>query len=185
MISLAPNNDILVGGSDGYVTFSKDGGASFDKILDKVDSPGTPGKGVYVVADEGYADNGKIYAAVVDSSGNLEVERGGASATKTWAGRDPEDAEDLVSTTGDPFPDYYVTGMHQWKSIIYVTIADGSNTRLYRALHLATADTGHLAQWSWSGESGESLGPGPSAIAMAPDTKGGPSFQGVCESSRN
>ncbi len=35
MITLAPNGDVLVGGSDGYISFSKDAGATFTRILDR------------------------------------------------------------------------------------------------------------------------------------------------------
>jgi hypothetical protein len=54
----APNGDILVGGSAGLASISKDAGATFSPL-----QPGLNPLGNYVVtADEGYADNNILYA---------------------------------------------------------------------------------------------------------------------------
>ncbi len=56
-IALAPNNDVLVGGSDGLLSFSKDGGATFTKTK----MSGGAGTNVYVAADDAYATNNIVH----------------------------------------------------------------------------------------------------------------------------
>lgn len=191
MITLAPNNDVLVGGYDGYASFSKDGGQTFTKILDIATNPTNADYGIHIVADDDYATNGLIYYAAV-STDDLIVERAKVGKTETWTSRNPEDDEDLPSaTTG--FTGWVVTGMAQAGDITYVLIADDDEgSRLYRALYLETADTGHLAEWSWTGEGGESFGYNTGdaplqikALKMAGATAKGPTFEAVCASSKD
>ncbi len=60
MLALANDGTLLVGGRNGEVAYSTDGGASFSRIGDFIGS-GTGN--VQVVADANFADNGIIYAA--------------------------------------------------------------------------------------------------------------------------
>jgi photosystem II stability/assembly factor-like uncharacterized protein len=60
MLSIAGDGTILVGGKNGHVAYSTDGGASFTRIREIIGS----GTGdVQVVADANYAENHTIYAA--------------------------------------------------------------------------------------------------------------------------
>jgi hypothetical protein len=151
MITLAPNNDILVGSSNGYVSFSKDGGDTFTKILDMIDDASS--EKVYVVADQDYAENNIIYAAAGD-----EVERGKADENYRWLSRE---SADMTGT---------VTGIAQYKNVIYVLV--GGSNQLWRALELKTADTGALAKWGYrSTSSHEVYDAEPNALKISPDYK--------------
>jgi hypothetical protein len=125
-IVLTSNGDILVGGSDGYVAFSKDGGSTFDRT--KVVSAGST---VFVAPDVDYADNNIIYAGAATS-----VKRGEASTTKSW------------STRGSMDTGFNIVGMAQTGSVIYALTNNSTITRLYRALNLKDAATTALALWS-------------------------------------
>ncbi len=66
MLSIAEKGTILVGGRNGEVAYSTDGGASFTRISEAI------GTGdVQVVADAGYQENGIIYAATDDSDNGI------------------------------------------------------------------------------------------------------------------
>jgi hypothetical protein len=159
MITLAPNNDILVGGSDGYVSFSKDGGSTFTKISDKT----TTGN-CHVVADKDYADNNIIYVASGDT-----VEVGEADKNESWSSSaSPDSIED--DSAGD------VTGAVRVDDVIYVLTSNGTDSRLYRALNLRDADTAALALWSYRQKDGYDLGATPQALKVSPDYKSGPRF---------
>ena len=125
-IVLTSNGDILVGGSDGYVAFSKDGGSTFDRTKVVV-----AGATVFVAPDVDYADNNIIYAGAGTS-----VKRGEASTTKSW------------STRGSMDTGYNIVGMGQTGSVIYALTNNATITRLYRALNLKDAATTALALWS-------------------------------------
>jgi hypothetical protein len=133
-IIVASNGDILAGGSDGYVAFSKDGGSTFTRIIDKTDTGN-----VYVVPDDGYADNNIIYIG-----GTNEVERGKAEKGTTWASREP------ASDEAAAFPgNTTIMGIGEYNGVIYVLTDNGTNSRLYRALNLETATTSAKALWSY------------------------------------
>jgi hypothetical protein len=149
MITIASNGDILVGGSDGYVAFSKDGGDSFTRIIDKTDT-----RNVYVVADKDYADNNIIYIAAGD-----EVERGAADKDKTWASREPDELSDNV------------TGIAQYGDAIYVMTCNGTDSRLYRALKLKTADNAAKALWSYLDADDELYNTLPQALKVSSGPK--------------
>jgi hypothetical protein len=126
MVTLAPNNDVLIGGED-YVAFSQDGGATLTRT--KMIGEGY----VQVVADDGYADNNIIYGGV----DNL-VKRGKADSTTSWASRSP--------AFGD---DQFVTGMVQQNGIVYVLSSDDSGfSEIHRSLNLETAASSTPDIWS-------------------------------------
>ncbi len=128
MISLAPNNDILVGGTDGYVAFSKDAGATFTKT--KVFVAGTT---VFVAADKDYATNNIIYALA-----GTAIYRGAADTTTTPASRGPTLDTGLV-----------YTGIAVSDDVVYALASNSSNSsRLYRSWLLKTADSATAAGWS-------------------------------------
>ncbi|MFC1985503.1 WD40/YVTN/BNR-like repeat-containing protein [Chloroflexota bacterium] len=148
MVTLSPNGDVLVGSDNGYVSFSEDGGASFTKILDLIES----GANVYVVADEDYAENDIIYVAAGD-----EVERGMTNRTYTYKGREHGD---LSST---------VTGIARYGSAIYVMTYDGTDSYLWRALGLQTAATAGQAGWGYYKGSGKAFNIEPQALKVSPE----------------
>lgn len=126
MVALAPNDDVLIGGSDGYVAFSTDGGATLTRT--KIIVAGN----VHVAADDGYADNNILYGGV-----GTTVKRGKADGTTAWATRAPtiDDAE-------------VVTGLLQQDGIVYVLTAGGGNSALFRSLNLETAASTTDDIWS-------------------------------------
>ena len=162
MITLAPNNDILVGSDGGYVSFSKDGGTSFTKISDRVDGSGS----VQVVADVNYADNNRIYAGR-----GSKVERGKAGKNDDWSGRGSLESTDSV------------VGMAQIGDVIYALSTNGTDSRLYRALNLRDADTTALALWSGRKASAYNLGATPQALKLSADYSGGPRLWAIDQDS--
>ena len=166
-ITLAPNNDILVGCTN-YVAFSKDGGATFTRT--KAAGKGT----VFPVADDGYADNNIVYAASTypDADGGPRVTRGKATDTTDFLNRSP-------STTGAlPFSaNHTMVGAVQHEGIVYaltaITVATDNTSHLWRALNLETAATGDLALWSRISKT-YGLNRGPQALKMSPTYSKGP-----------
>jgi hypothetical protein len=134
-VTLAPNGDVLVGGT-GKVAFSKDGGSTFTRILDTTDS-----NPVHIVADKDYADNNRIYIAAGD-----EYEYGEADRNKTWISREPTSGDLDFPSTGDGWE---ARGIAENEGIIYVLVANGTDSRLYRTQNPrgATAD---LCLWGYS-----------------------------------
>ncbi len=127
-ITLAPNGDVLVGGTS-YIAFSKDSGATFEKSLSSPKS-GT----CFIVPDKDYATNSTVYVGVGDA-----VYRGKAQkATQTWSARGP------TVTSGQT-----VTGMGRVEGVIYVVTSSSSAAAIHRALNLTpTVDSSDLALWS-------------------------------------
>jgi hypothetical protein len=150
MLSIAPNGDILVGGSGGYVSFSKDNGSTFTKISDQVASGNA-----YVIADEDYEDNNMIFCGVGQT-----VKRGAAEKTKSWSTRAPTFVGSEV-----------VTGIGRYGSVIYISTSDGTDGSMFRALNLADADTSALALWSGLSKSGYALDAAPQALKISSGPK--------------
>jgi hypothetical protein len=147
MLTLAPNGDILLGGSTGYVAFSKDGGATFERT--KLVQTGWAGN-VQVVADDDYADNNIIYAGVDD-----DMARGKADTTSSWSDR------------GDVDGTHVIKGMAQIGDATYVLSDNGSESRLYMSLKMETADTAALASWSYTTATGEVYSNTPQALKLS------------------
>jgi hypothetical protein len=131
MIALTPNGDILVGGSDGKIAFSTDGGSTFTATEKMV---GDVSGDVRVVADADYDSNNIIYA----SNTGVSLYRGKASKTTSFSGRGPT----LDSN-------HEITGLAEVGGLIYVLSANTTDSKLWRNMgDLATADTASLAHWS-------------------------------------
>jgi hypothetical protein len=126
MVTLAPNNDVLIGGSDGYVAFSKDGGATLTRT--KIIVAGD----VHVTADDGYADNNIIFGGV-----GTTVKRGTATSTGLWATRAP-----TINGT--------VRGLVQSGGIVYALTSNGADSAIHRSLNLETAASTTPDIWSSS-----------------------------------
>jgi hypothetical protein len=76
----APNGDILVGGSAGLTSISKDAGATFSPL-----QPGLNPAGNYaVIADEGYADNSILYAFDFAAGATSGVYRINVATDASW-----------------------------------------------------------------------------------------------------
>jgi hypothetical protein len=147
MIALTPNNDILIGGDDGDVAYSKDGGSTYTAAYHTGESGN-----VYVVADQDYADNNIFYAAVAG-----EVLQGEAVETDEWDGNGPAMT-------------YDATGIGRVDHIIYVVASDGSSSELWRALALKDADNDALAYWSNLSKS-HALDSGPQVLKISSGPK--------------
>jgi hypothetical protein len=126
MITLAPNGDVLVGGT-GYVEFSKDGGATFSRTP-VVES----GKLITVVADDDYATNGLIFPCSLTA-----IYRGKAETTTVWG-----------PSKGSFDSAQSVTGIVQEQEVTYVLTANASDSTLYKCLKLETAASSSLAEWT-------------------------------------
>lgn len=136
MITLAPNGDVLVGGSAGYVSYSTDDGATFTRTA-VVDA----GENVQVVADNDYADNNIIYAGA-----DVNIKRGKADATTVWATRGPS----AVRGGGTISSDSNVVGIGVAGGDVYVLTANSTASVLYRSIGdvLETAASDSTNVWS-------------------------------------
>jgi len=146
MLVIAPNGDIIYGGTGGYVAYSTDGGSTFTRT-------GQIGSGnVWVQPDDDYADNGIVYVGYGTS-----VKRTTLSDTATGSGRgyDAADSNDTV------------TGMAQMGEVTYVLTSNGTDSRLYRSLKLETAGSTDLAEWSYVTASGETYNNTPQALKLS------------------
>ncbi|MFC1992112.1 WD40/YVTN/BNR-like repeat-containing protein, partial [Chloroflexota bacterium] len=154
MITLAPNGDILYGGTGGRVAYSKDGGATFERV--GVDFGDT---NAIVVASSNYADNkGIIYVGTTDGDGTGVIKRG-----KTNTSTSPP-----ASTRGSTAS--AITGMAVIGDITYVLSANGTDSSiLYKSYKLEDADSTTLAEWSSVSASGEYYVNTPQALKLSLD----------------
>ncbi|MFC2020885.1 WD40/YVTN/BNR-like repeat-containing protein [Chloroflexota bacterium] len=143
MVTVA-NGDVLVGGEDGDVAFSKDGGATFTRITDTTDSDP-----VHIVADVDYATNNQVFIAAGD-----EVEHGAIAKGTSWDSKEADGISDNV------------TGIGQYEGILYVMTSNGTDSRLWQSRGLLTAATVADANWSFR-ESGRVFAAGTPGAATA------------------
>jgi hypothetical protein len=154
MITLAPNGDVLVGGSDGKVAWSTDGGSTFTATEKTV---GNASGNVRVVADPDYEDNNTFYATRPGKG----LYRAKTTKTTTFADRGP-------STDN-------ITGLVAANGLIYALSTTGVSSKLWRNMDdLATADTAALALWS-----GRSTSNAFTASPQALKVSDGPKFWAV------
>ena len=156
MITVAPNDDVLVGGEDGYVAFSQDAGSNYTRT--KAVNAGASNF-VQVVADELYADNNILYAGT-----GTTVKRGKADSTTTWGTRAPTGDTAIDSTQS-------VVGIGRVADIIYVLTSNSTDSVLHRALNLreaAASGQEPLALWSSKADT-EELEATPQALKISPD----------------
>jgi hypothetical protein len=152
-VIVASNGDILVGGTGGYVAYSKDGGSTYDRT--KAGGSGD----VNLVPDDDYANNNIIYWGSV-SDGAPKVYRSKADTTTT------------PSSTKSPTIDasYRIKGLAQFQSVTYVLSSNGTDSLLHKALNLETAATATLAQWSYI-SSGSEFEKDQQALKISGETK--------------
>jgi hypothetical protein len=131
MITLASNGDVFVGDTDGYIAYSKDGGATFERTSDY--GSGNP----VVLPDDGYDSNNVIYVGIGTS-----VKRGSAST----APLSPTATKGTVSSS------LKITGMGQAGGVVYVLAANSTqDSILYAAQNLEKAADSTEADWSNTG----------------------------------
>jgi len=134
MITLAPNNDVLIGCSDGNILYSKDGGSTLvgggkaDMIF--------PGNAI-VVADNNYADNGIIYC----STGGT-VNRGALGPGAMYSNRGIKMPDGTSKASGQA-----VKGMVMTGDVLYVLTSDGTDSELWKALNIRDAADAQKALW--------------------------------------
>jgi hypothetical protein len=149
-ISLAPNGHVLVGTTNGYVSYSENSGESFDVTTPAVGDGGT----CYPIADMDYDTNDTIYIAEGDG-----VYRGKTKDTiQSWANRGP----DLGSNEA-------WTGVVRGSTgIMYFLTSDGSDSYLWRPLNLTSSvDTSELALWSDRKSANETFDSPPQALKLS------------------
>jgi hypothetical protein len=162
MVALAPNGDVLVGGSNGYVAFSKDGGATFTRIIDQLES----GDKVYVTADDDYAESNIIFAGAGDEVGMVEADK-----NEDWDSFEHSDLSNVVS------------GIAFYQGVLWVltdNTTDG-HSRLWRSLNPWDPDTDKLGLWSFTLEEDHNLnGNGePQGMKASLMYKNGPRFWAI------
>ncbi|MFC1920805.1 WD40/YVTN/BNR-like repeat-containing protein [Chloroflexota bacterium] len=139
MIDIAPGGDIIAGGTDGYLSYSQDGGATFKRSVDF----GT-GNAIFT-CDDGYATNYIVYVGI-----GTAVKRGKITSTAPASTR--------LATT------YTVRGMAQVEGVTYAVSGNlTQNSTLYMSRRLETAATETDAEWS-SILSNTSTGPGGTSL---------------------
>jgi hypothetical protein len=122
MITLAPNGDVLYGGTTGYVAFSNDGGATFDRV--GVDF-GT--SNAIVVAHPDYANNNLLYVGITNADGTGSVKRKTASTSTAPA----------ATRGGTTMP---ITGMAVVEDVVFVLSANATaDSLLYKSYKLETS----------------------------------------------
>jgi len=124
MITLAPNGDILVGCSDGFISYSKDEGTTFERTQ-------SFGAGnIYVAADDDYASNNIIYAGT-----DTSIKKGNADNTT------------LPVTSGST--SWSITSLIQHGETTYVLSANTTQGgMLYASSRLETAESSEEAGWN-------------------------------------
>jgi hypothetical protein len=151
-VTLAPNGDVLAGGTAGNWAVSADGGSSFTY---KKKGGGDPAAAVHLVADDDYADNGIVYIGR------------GTQVTRSNAPPGPFPQPGI--TAG-----YAVTGIAQVDGIVYVVASNGANSEMHRCLNLKTATpTGkNVPLWSCKDPAaGVTLNATPRALQATSDHK--------------
>ena len=135
-ITLAPNNDVLVGGSDGYITWSKDGGATFTRSRLPVGLLLTAN--VEVMADPDYEANGIVWATC------------GSATTGEYAIYKGETTMGMFEYTRGPDPeaqlDYVYYGLAVSDGIFYALSSNGTDSLLWRAPAAAVAAAASTAE---------------------------------------
>ncbi len=168
MIALALNAkkgyDVLVGGV-GYVSFSKDAGATFTKILDYLTDVTKP---CYVIADVDYAKNNMLYVA----NGN-EMERGKCGETETWTSRETDEmnATTVDATSGALALEAF--GIAIYGKVLYGLYYDSvtDDSYIWRALNFETGDTSALCLWGYNFARDETYNATPQALKISPNFK--------------
>jgi hypothetical protein len=156
MITLAPDGDVLVGGSDGKVAFSTDGGSSFTSTEKTV---GDVSGNVIVVADADYDDNSIIYASNSNKA-EKALYRATASKTTRFSDRGP-----AIDST------HAVQSMSEVDGKIYILASNSSASKLWRNIGapIATADT--AGSIGWTGRSGSGFTNAPKALVTSEGPK--------------
>jgi len=144
MLHLASNGDVLVGGSDGYISYSKDGGSTFERTIDL----GT-GNAV-VTTDVDYADNNRIYVGIGTSLKRHKA----TTATSPPAG-----------TRGTMA--YTITGIAHVEGATYAVSSDGANSNLDMSFKVHTAGSTALAEWTTTAATGEAYTSGPRVVKVS------------------
>jgi hypothetical protein len=140
-IIVAPNGDVIVGQTNGYLAYSQDGGSTFTRSA-AVNS--AAGGNCVVTCDDGYTDNNLVYVGNGDDVYRMDI-------------TSPAPATDLFDA--DTITNEVIYGIVQVENLTYVTTCNGSQSYLYMTRKLETASTEAKAEWS-SIASNTSTGPG-------------------------
>jgi hypothetical protein len=156
MISIAPNGDLIVGSTGGYVAWSKDGGSTWEVSEKQVG--GVTGN-VQVVADGDYENNGYIFASTDNTSTGHEGIYRASTETDT----------SFSSTYGHLLSaDQVITGMAVHSGVLYAVWTDGSSSYLERCMN-PTADVPYYSVEK--GSSGEVFNVGPQSVKVSDGIK--------------
>jgi len=161
MISQAPNGDLLVGGSEGYVAFSQDGGSTWEKSEKQVG--GGPGN-VQVIADADYETNEYIYAST-DYLGAEGIYRG-LLATDMSFYSSSDHGLDLSATANQT-----VTGLATYGNTLYAIWYDatsGKDSYLERVLSPASTPPYYAVERA---SAAETFNVGPQALKVSDGVK--------------
>jgi hypothetical protein len=152
MITSAPNDDLIVGGADGFVAYSIDGAATWKKCVNMV---GGDTGNVKVVADVDYEDNSYIYATT-DSNNNEGIYRGTADTQTKWYAS--SDHGITLPAGAEP------TGIGRYNKVLYVIWTDGTDSYLERCLSPASTPPYYATSKK---SAGEVFNVGPQALKIS------------------
>jgi hypothetical protein len=150
---VAPNGDVIAGGSEGYYSWSVDGGTSFTKSTYPVGGLYTAN--VEVLPDADYAANGIAYFTGRGSTG-YNIYRGSLTGG-------------LILYSYGPTPidtSYVYYGLAQADGVVYALSSNVTDAYVYRALNLLDATTSTDALWS-SYTSSDNLSDGPGGLKIS------------------
>lgn len=148
MMSLAPNNDILIGTVGGRVAWSTDGGATFEETDQVVGAAAN----TVVIADDDYVENNILYAS---NKANNDVYRGKATKNTTWSNKG--------STGGGQL----VRDLAMYDGILYV-VSDNAGAGAAANLMRTFNPTAETPTWSAvRAEAGDTFNRAPSALRIS------------------
>ena len=141
-VTVASNGDVLVGGGDGNIAWSKDGGASFSKTPMPLGAIYTGN--VHVLPDADYESNGIVYASNDGYYVGQTIYRGTLST-----------AMPILYSYGPTIPilaagstDFEYYGLAQLDGVVYAVSSNTTATYIWRALNLLDCTTSAEALWS-------------------------------------
>jgi len=147
ILSISEDN-LIVGGTDGYVSYSTDGGSNWNRVLKVLES----GAGTMQIAASGLADGDYVYAT--SSENGTDVRRWTIGGT-SWKALE---ATTAVGTMG-------ATGISLFNGALYVAVTDGNDSEILRTLS-PTASVPLSSYWSTTTSAGETFNRDPSSLKV-------------------
>jgi len=175
-VTVASNGDVLIGGSDGNIAWSVDGGTSFSKTPMPLGAIYTGN--VHVLPDADYESNGIVYASNDGYYAGQTIYRGTLSTAMPMLYSYGPTIPDTDTTPTVPV-NYEYFGLAQSEGVVYAVSSNGTHTYVWRALNLLECETQAEALWSSYSTTGNTrtvqnlkMSAGPKAWAIKTTTGG-------------